>query len=270
MPARMRMFVRTLVTLGSLVVAGVLVGPSVPAQTGDPVAQALVERVIAAHGGLEAWTRLQDLSFTSTRVTLTPAGDVTGARVSLHLLKRPDKSRVETLTGQGLLIEGFDGRRAWVTLAGQPDQSPAALTRAHFQAVNWWYWMGIPFKLKDPGVIVRHAGTATVQGQPVEMLDVTFRPGVGLTSDHFTYYVDPASAHIRAVRVELQPGVWPGVGGGPPSWSAWDGYRTVGPFTIHTRRIQYADPELTERRSIALFGDFRIDSHLPDRLFTAP
>lgn len=256
--------------IGLLALAATLGARPGAVQAQGARAQALVDQVIAVHGGMEAWSTLKDLAFTITSVTQAPTGDATGARVSLYYLKRPDKIRVETLTGQGLRIEGFDGRRPWVVLGGQPVTGADALKRAHFQAVNWWYWMGIPFKLRDPGVILRHQGSATILGLPVEVLDVTFEPGVGHTSDHFTYYVDPESHQIRFVTVRLQPGIWPGVGSSTPSWSAWLDYKPVGPFTMHTKRILYSGLDLGTKRAVALFADFRINSGLSDQLFTAP
>ncbi len=230
----------------------------------------MLDRVIAAHGGTEAWTTLRDLTFTLTRVTLTPRGEAAGARVSLYRLKRHGKARVETVTGRGLLVEGFDGERPWITLDGKPVTDADALKRAHFQSVNWWYWMGIPFKLKDLGAIVRQQPMITLQGKPVDVLEVTFQPGVGQTNDRFTYFVDPETHHILAVELQLQPGVWPGVGGPTPSRSTWHDYKSVGPFTLHTRRIFYGNPELTERRAVAFFEDFLVNAGLPDSLFRSP
>lgn len=235
----------------------------------DPQAQTLLGKMIAAHGGMQAWESLKDMAFTLTVVRLTPHGDVASAQVSLHYLKRHGKGRVETVTGRGFLVQGFDGQRPWVTLGGRADTSEDALKRAHFQAVNWWYWMGIPFKLRDPGVILRHRGAASVRGKPVEVLEATFGSD-GEPTDRFTYYVDPETAHIVFVEVQLKPGVWPGVGGPNVGRSVWLDYKPVGPFTMHTRRISYGDPELTDRRAIVLFGDFQFNTGLPDRLFRAP
>lgn len=229
-------------------------------------APALLDRVITAHGGWEAWVALKDVTFTLTVVSLTPQGDVAGGRVSLYRLKRHGKARVETVTGNGLLVEGFDGERPWAVRDGTRLTTTDALTRAHFQAVNWWYWMGIPFKWRDPGVIVRERKPTTFQGKPVAVLEVTFaREG---PTDRFTYYIERETHHIVFVETDLRPGVWPGVAG--TGWSTWHDYRTVGPFTLHTRRISYANRDLTVKRSVVLFGDVRFNTGLPDRLFAGP
>jgi hypothetical protein len=253
-------------TLGGLVLACALFGWRSPASGEDT--QALLDKVIAAHGGMEAWVALKDLSFRLTLVALTPQGEVTGARASLYRLKRHGKGRVETVTGDGLLIEGFDGERPWATLNGRHLTEPDALKRAHFQAVNWWYWMGIPFKMRDPGVILRQKEPATFQGKPVHVLEVTY--ALEGPTDRFTYHVDPETYHIVLVETELKPGVWPGVGGSGPGWSTWQEYRTAGPFVMHTKRTVYANRQLTERRAIVFFGDFKFNTGLPDSLFRAP
>lgn len=236
----------------------------------DAKAQALLDKVIAAHGGMQAWDNLTDMTFTITQVVLGSRGEVTGARVSLYCMKRYGKVRVETITGKGLLVQGFDGQKPWVTLAGRPDTSDEALKRAHFQSANWWYWMGIPFKLKDPGVTLRHKGTATFRGKPADVLEVTFRQGVGKTNDRYTYYIDPQTYHILFVEFQLEAGIWPGVGGPTPRRSAWLDYKEEGPFTMHTKRIFYGDPGLNKRQAILFFGDFQFNTGLPDKLFTAP
>lgn len=257
-------------------VAGVLILGMVPfgfaslARAQDPAADALLDKVIAVHGGMQAWDNLTDMTFTITRVVLDAQGEVTGAHVSLYCMKRYGKIRVETITGKGLLVQGFDGQKPWVTLAGRPDTSEEALKRAHFQSANWWYWMGIPFKLKNPGVILHHKETATFRGKPVDVLEVTFQQGVGKTNDRYTYYIDPQTYHILFVEFQLQPGVWPGVGGPTPRRSAWLDYKKEGPFTMHTKRIFYGDSELTKRQAILFFGDFQFNTGLPDKLFTAP
>ncbi len=257
-------------------VAGVLILGMVPfgfaslAGAQDPEADSLLDKVIAVHGGMQAWDNLMDMTFTITRVVLDAQGEVTGAHVSLYCMKRYGKIRVETITGKGLLVQGFDGQKPWVTLAGRPDTSDEALKRAHFQSANWWYWMGISFKLKDPGVILHHKGTATFRGKPVDVLEVTFQQGVGKTNDRYTYYIDPQTYHILFVEFQLQPGVWPGVSGSTPRRSAWLDYKKEGPFTMHTKRIFYGDAELTKRQAILFFGDFQFNTGLADKLFTAP
>lgn len=230
--------------------------------------QALRDKVIAAHGGMDAWVTVMDMTFTLTQVSLTPQGEVAGARVSLYRLKRHGKARVETVTGDGLLVEGFDGQHPWAMLHGQRLTEPDRLTRAHFQAVNWWYWMGIPFKWRDPGTLLRERETTTFQGKAVRGLEVTFA-AAGPT-DRFTYYVDPESYHIVLVETDLKPGVWPGVGGRGPGWSTWHDYRATGPFMMHSKRIFYGNRELTDKRGIVLFGDFRFNTRLPDSLFQGP
>ncbi len=260
---------KTLVA-GLLVLGLALLGFPAPAVAQDANAEALLDKVIAAHGGTQAWESLRDMTFTLTRVALTPQGDVADAGVSLYFMKRNGKARVESVTGKGLLVQGFDGQRPWVTLAGKPETGQEALKRAHFQAVNWWYWMGIPFKLKDPGVILRAKGAATFRGKPVQALEVTFQSGVGATNDRYTYYIDPESHHIVFVEFQLQPGVWPGVGGPNPNRSAWLDYKKQGPFTMHTGRIFYGNPELTDKRATILFRDFQFNTGLSDQLFGAP
>ena len=256
--------------VGVLVLGVALVGFLGSAGAQDARAQALLEKVIAAHGGMQAWHDLKDMTFTITQVALNPQGHVAGATVSLYYMKRHGKTRVETITSKGLLVQGFDGQKPWVTLGGRPETSEEALKRAHFLSVNWWYWMGVPFKLKDPGVMLRYKGGSTFRGKPIDILEVMFEKGVGETSDRYTYSIDQKTYQILCVEFQLQPGVWPNVGGPTPGRSTWLDYKKEGPFTLHTRRIFYGNPELTDKRAILLLHDFKFNTGLPDQLFAAP
>ncbi len=253
-----------------LALLAVVMGTAGTASGQDARAQALLDKVIAAHGGMQAWDGLTDVTFTLSRIVLGPQGEEIAAAKSLYYLKRHGRARVDSITGKGVQVEGFDGEKPWVTVNGKPETSEEALRRAHFQAVNWWYWMGVPFKLKDPGVILTHKGTGSFRGRPVEVLEATFQPGIGRTSDRYTYSIDPETGHVLFVEFQLQPGVWPGIGGPAPLRSVWLDYKRVGPFMMHTRRIFYRDAELNTRAFVLLFGDFQVNSGLPDRLFRAP
>ncbi len=254
----------------SLALLVAVTGLAGAAQAQDARGQALLDKVIAAHGGMQAWQSLEDLTFTLTLIGFGPQGEEAAASKSLYYLKRPGKARVESITGKGVQVEGFDGEKPWVTVNGKPEAGDEALRGADFQAVNWWYWMGVPFKLKDPGVILTHKGPVSFRGKPVEILEATFQPGVGRTSDHFAYSIDPQTGRIVFVEFQLQPGVWPGVGGPEPFRSAWLDYKQVGPFSMHTRRVFYRDAKLKNRAFVLLFGDFQVNTGLDDRLFKGP
>ncbi len=65
------------------------------------------------------------------------------------------------------------------------------------------YRMSFPFKLADYGVKPHNAGTATLNGETVTLLDVTFDPKVG--HDRWVFSVDPSSKLIR--KIEHYPSV---------------------------------------------------------------
>jgi hypothetical protein len=71
------------------------------------------------------------------------------------------------------------------------------------------YRMSFPFKLADNGVKPRNAGTSTLNGEKVMLLDVTFDPKVG--HDRWVFSVDPSTKLIRkidhypSVKENVQP-----------------------------------------------------------------
>ncbi|MBI3077851.1 MAG: hypothetical protein HYY85_12850 [Deltaproteobacteria bacterium] len=240
-----------------------------PAPAQDGQADALANRMIEAAGGMAAWDRMQDVSFKLTVIPHNPQGEPAAAAVSVYWLKRPYRGRMETLDENGHLVLGFDGEKAWGMRNGKPVTDATTLKRAQFLPLNWWYWLGIPFKLKDPGVVLAHKGTATLQGRQVERLEATFRPGTGATSsDRYLYYVNPQTARVELVEFWLQEGVWPGAGGARHGF--WSDYQKVGDITTHTRRVAYGDRERRVKASVLLFSAFKVNQGIPDSMVKAP
>ncbi len=60
------------------------------------------------------------------------------------------------------------------------------------------YRMSFPFKLADYGVKPLNAGTAVLNGEKVNLLDVTFDPKVG--HDRWIFFVDPSTKYIRKIE----------------------------------------------------------------------
>lgn len=91
----------------------------------------------------------------------------------------------------GVLVQGFDGETAWVTLDGEPLHDDALVSRARFSRKTNFYWFAMMQKLADPGVIYRYEGTRTVDGVAYEVVTIGFEDGVGDATDAYVLYIHP-------------------------------------------------------------------------------
>lgn len=140
----------------------------------------LLEKCIDAHGGMDQWN-----AFTAVEYTL----DDNGKEVYqlTHL-----KDRRAYLNSKNYTV-GFDGKTAWAV----PDAKKVSGESAAFYYDLDFYFFGIPFLLKDPGVNVTYSGNAKVDGKTYESLKVTFGAEVGLTpEDVYFLYIDPETAML--------------------------------------------------------------------------
>src|SRR5439155_13741215 len=75
-------------------------------------AKALLDRIIAAKGGLEKLRGIRTITATTTSTAQTPMGAVEAK--STTVLEYPNHVRVDTMLPQGRTIQVYDGQQAWV------------------------------------------------------------------------------------------------------------------------------------------------------------
>lgn len=143
----------------------------------------LAKKLVAAMGGLEAWERVEVLSFTfvaTVAVEVMRRSHVWDKRRGLHRYQKGDLvvytdlwSRKGRVFDQGKEVTDADG-------------VASALKDAHEAFINDSYWLVAPFKVLDEGT-----HRAAVGGD----LRLTFDDGVGLTSgDAYLYDLDESGA----------------------------------------------------------------------------
>jgi outer membrane lipoprotein-sorting protein len=89
----------------------------------DARARALLERVIAAKGGLDKLRDIRTIVARQTVTNLTQDGTVDAATTSY--IGYPDKFRVETTLPDATLVQVFDGMRLWTRDPQGVRQAPA-------------------------------------------------------------------------------------------------------------------------------------------------
>jgi hypothetical protein len=206
-PARRSLLLGLL--LGGLAPAAWSAGSPAAAAPGEPTAEQVVERHVAARGGLAAWRALQalslhgrmdagpgDLEARAARIARagSPAGRVrvgsaasaaghpeAAAQVQLPFtleMKRPHKSRIEIEFGGRTALQVFDGTQGWLVrpYLNRSDAEPFTPEQLKAQAAE----RDLDGPLVDyaaKGTAVKLAGVAQVDGRDAYDLELTTRDG---------------------------------------------------------------------------------------------
>jgi hypothetical protein len=178
----------------------------------DPTADSLIGLWIDSVGGMDTYHRFLSASFTvTTELYDTLSGRLKRARPRYMWIKKGpygEESRIERWETGGIIQQGFNGRDpAWAAVEGNMLPDTAKDSReALYVARDVFYWMGLPFKLRDPGVYLTYVGlterpgaewnkrddsAARSAGTLYHAVEVSFGVGVGEHQDVFTYYFAP-------------------------------------------------------------------------------
>lgn len=169
--------------LGSGDSEGVLGAASVQSAEGDARAVELVDRWIEAVGGMEAFHDFRTARFSlSTELYDPVTGRMQRARpryVTLAKMNDEQLSRIErwNWTGAQFIVQAFDGDTAWAYVNDEP-APPGQMDadQALYVSRDVFYWFSLPFKLRDPGVILHYDGR---NEDGLHVVRVTFGEGVG-------------------------------------------------------------------------------------------
>ncbi|MEO1012762.1 MAG: hypothetical protein AAFX53_15780, partial [Bacteroidota bacterium] len=126
----------------------------------------LLEKCLKAHGSLERWKSFEGLEY-----NLNDKGKMVYQLTQLKDRRAYIKSKKYEV--------GFDGKVAWA----KPDANEVSGKSAAFYYNLDFYFIGVPFLLKDPGVNAVYAEKVMVNGKEYESLKITFGSHVGLTPE---------------------------------------------------------------------------------------
>ena len=231
----------------------------------DP-AQVLADRVEAALGGREAWEETRFLSF-----------GFAGRR--MHWWDRyTGRHRLEGTNREGqryLVLHDVDDRgaagSAWLDGKAAEGATLAELLENAYAAwVNDTYWLLAPYKLRDPGVTLSHAGMETVDGVEYEKLGLTFE-GVGLTpGDRYWMYVHPETGLVDRWSYVLE-GPANADGAPPPTMWEWRGWQeTATGILLAPERVQVGGEDRPSGGRELSLAPVATPAELPDAAFESP
>jgi len=186
----------------------------------DPRAVKVAQQVMESLGGKKKWDSLVGLQWTFGAMV----NDTVKSSRRHAWNKMTGWHRVDYTNAAGdkvTLIHKVGSRdgRAWVNgtaLAG--DSLQHMLTRAERIWTNDTYWLLMPYKMLDPGVMLTYDGEKKLDGRTYDVLSMTF-DHVGQTpGDHYWVYVDRANHRVERWDMVLE-------GTKPPAdtytWADW-------------------------------------------------
>jgi hypothetical protein len=199
-----------------------------------------VLRAIEAHGGLAAWYRAPTSSYTweyankdldlRFKSFLVVDNDTRRAYHDLLTLGTYD----DAAPADGRFA--WDGDRAWIAPDSLQQPNP------RFWALTGFYFQQIPFVLADPGLNYRVRPDDTLDGEPHDMVEITFDRDVGdAPGDTYILYLDKDTGQVDAIRYTVSYGkdVPPGADL-PQTFFDYQDYVTVHGLTVPTRFTGYA------------------------------
>lgn len=226
------------------------------------LADSTVGAWIEAAGGMRAWRSIDRARYTVTTVWYDTTGRVRRMRprrVTLRKTPRGQEARIERPEAEGLYVQTFNGDTAWAALNGTPlPPDDPAEREVRYVAGDVFYWFGLPFKLRDPGV---HLKGRRLPGGGVEV-EVTFGAGIGQHPGDRYYYEfldsDPFPEEVDYVEQ----------GSDTRDRTLWLYFHKAGPITyVGTRRYVDARGRITKELRI---HDVVLEPTLADSLFAPP
>jgi hypothetical protein len=141
-----------------------------PAAEASPAARArgmeLIKQAASAMGGPEKLAAVKDVTVRGKVLLNGPMGEVTGDSVALVLY--PNKIKSTITLPMGDMVQGYDGKTAWVQMAGQSQELPAAMNEEMERSIVTSGAIGLVRLALDGQAEVEATGEADVNGKKAD------------------------------------------------------------------------------------------------------
>ena len=225
-------------------------------------ADQLIDAWIDAAGGPGAWKEVEDLRYTVTTVWFDSTETEVRRRPRFVWGKKnPVRARIERDEAEGHYVQAHDGRATiWATLNGERlPTTHKAVAEVLYVTGDVMYWIGLPYKLRDPGTYLSYIPPDSTGRAGVK---ITFGEGVGEhPGDQWFYYFSDDSPFPVEVHYIEQ-------GRTNVSRALWSDDQRAGPITYVGTRTFYN--ELGRRTKQLIITDVEINPGVPDSLFLPP
>ena len=222
--------------------------------TADPRAAEVAAKAIAALGGAEAWAETRFIRFTFA-----------GRRTHVWD-KWTGRHRLEGQTKEGepyVVLDNVTTREGKAWVGGQPatgERADQLVENSYGAWINDTYWLIMPYKLRDPGVILHYDGEEEIDGTPYDRLALSFEH-VGLTpGDRYWAWFNRTTGLMDrwGYVLEDQP-----ADAAPTVW-LWQGWQRYGKIELAPLRKQVGGDRTLELSPI------EVADAMPDAVFESP
>jgi hypothetical protein len=171
---------------------------------------AMIDSLIQAHGGMEAWNQVVEMTFRGTDDWKAPMDRILNPwpveraagenRYRVH----DGLGRIQIVTDRGTLTYGIGKGGPWALLRGEPSPDPNDERTASYVVAWHNHLAGLPFRFKEYGAVAHYLGRAhrVYQNQSIEFDEVlvTYPPeGDYWPEDWFVVRIDPISHEMRTM-----------------------------------------------------------------------
>ena len=237
------------------------------ARLGESEAGRLIAEAIEAHGGLRSWLGHGTIEF---EFDYAPLGNPDGRK---HTFQRVDlwSARAHHREIEGDAEFGFDGETSWM----KPN-AEAFSPSSRFWSLTPYYFVGIPFVLADPGVILTRLEDAELEGKSYQLVKATYEAGTGDSpGDYYIVYLDPETHRVAALRYVVSfPGMFAPGEHSPEKIMLYTNAVEAGGLVFaseyHTHRWNAEEGVPGERVTSILASRFALGETYPDSTFAAP
>jgi zinc protease len=216
-------------------------------------AEALLDKIIVAKGGLEKLRALKTIVVKQTLTTQTPQGDATAE--TSNYIQYPDRFRIVTETPNGTMAQASDGKQVWMTDARGLHDAPEPLVR-EFRAALRRDPIALLLAAKEGKLTARLLPETTDkegQGSAVLELSATDLNPIVLEVDRTTSLIRKQSYRADAP-------------GRPLVEESFSDYRPVDGIQIAFRASRKSGPLAVDRR----VTDVKINTAVDPALFSRP
>jgi len=261
----MSLFDRGISRAGAASLAAVsLLAPAAWPQEGppssDPKAVAIAERVMEALRGWKAWEGTRFIRFDFAVEREGKAGSTRSHTWDRHT----GRYRLDGKTQEGdpfVVLMNVNTREGGAWRKGarvEGEEAAKMLERGYAAWVNDTYWLLMPYKMRDPGVILASDGEETAGGDTWDKVALTFE-GVGLTpKDKYWVYVSRKTGLVDRWEYILKGGP------GPATRWDWKGWRRYGGIMLAPERLNPKDGARIH------FPVLEVPETVPDSTFAEP
>ena len=201
-------------------------------------AQLVIDKAIAAKGGLDLLRSIKTVKSASDLVFATPSGDAKVAATAY--VRYPGQFRIDATGPDGLRVQTFDNGTAWMGDGKSADEAPPQVA-ASLQAGVQRDTVALLLALADKKITARRVADVTVSGMPMWALEVDLVP-----AGRLTMLFDPKTGLLQQQR-------YGGTSAEPKTEESFSDYRNVNGLQVAYQMSVRREGQFPVRRTVRTF-----------------